>query len=344
MMSTRTQDETTGPLGVIGCLATGFEMLGQRVWLVALPVLLDLLLWLGARLSVVPLLEAFVAILKAQPFSNPEMGRQVAQAIRMLEQFGDRFNLLSSLSGLPLLHVPSLLARHAPGAASPLGEHPVLRVTSVPMLTVWWVALVFVGLVLGFLYLNSVAHWVRATYPLAGQRPAAGRTAGVKQAPGATDRDPSPALRLGVVKFVRVILFAVGTLAAAAMFVALWSLPVTIATVITPSLGLVAWMIGLWLGGYVVLHLLFVVHGVLLGGRRLLQAAWESVVLVHTHLPSAMGLVVLIVIIYEGLGYVWSLPAGDSWLLLIGILGNGCVATGLTAATFVFYQERMRSA
>jgi hypothetical protein len=48
-----------------------------------------------------------------------------------------------------------------------------------------------------------------------------------------------------------------------------------------------------------------------------------------------------VVVIYEGLGFVWSLPSGDSWALLIGILGNGCIATGLTAATFVFYQEQI---
>ena len=47
------------------------------------------------------------------------------------------------------------------------------------------------------------------------------------------------------------------------------------------------------------------------------------------------------VLIYQGLGYIWSLPSGDSWLLLIGILGNSCIATGLLTGTFVFYQERV---
>jgi hypothetical protein len=41
------------------------------------------------------------------------------------------------------------------------------------------------------------------------------------------------------------------------------------------------------------------------------------------------------------LGFIWSLPTSDSWTLLIGIVGNGCIATGLTAATFVFYRERI---
>jgi len=95
------------------------------------------------------------------------------------------------------------------------------------------------------------------------------------------------------------------------------------------------------LGGYILLHLLFVIPGVLVGGRGLLRAIWESILLIDTQFPSVVGLLLLVIVIYNGLGFVWSLPAGDSWALLVGILGNGCIATGLTAALFVFYQERV---
>jgi hypothetical protein len=110
---------------------------------------------------------------------------------------------------------------------------------------------------------------------------------------------------------------------------------------LAPLLGFVVWLASMGLGSYVVLHLVFVVHGVLLGRRGLLRAIWESAVLIHSQLLSVIGLMVLVLVIYEGLGFVWSLPSGDSWALLVGILGNACIATGLTAATFVFYQERI---
>jgi len=61
----------------------------------------------------------------------------------------------------------------------------------------------------------------------------------------------------------------------------------------------------------------------------------------HTQLFSVMGLLVLTAVIYGGLSYVWLLPPTDSWTLLVGIVGNGCIATGLTAAGFVFYRERI---
>lgn len=320
-MDATTREEASGPLGVIGCLAAGFEILGRHLWLAALPVLLDLLLWLGPRLSIAPLLQGFVALLTAQPAPDPTTARQVTQAVQLLEQFGEQFNLLSLLSALPLLNVPSLLARRAPGMVSPLGEPHVLAVTSILTLMTWGVVLVPIGLALGFLYLNGLAHCVRAMH-----------------SPTLT-----PPHSPGVGKLIRVFLFAAGVLMLGAVFILLWLLLMGTAVALAPLLGLLVWALSVGLGSYIVLHLLFVVPGVLVGGRGLLRATWESVVLMQTQLPSVVGLVVLVLIIYEGLGFVWSLPSSDSWSLLIGVLGNGCIATGLTAATFVFYQERMVS-
>ena len=39
---------------------------------------------------------------------------------------------------------------------------------------------------------------------------------------------------------------------------------------------------------------------------------------------------------------MWLIPASDSWVLLIGIVGHAFVATGLYASTFHFYKDRMR--
>jgi hypothetical protein len=118
LMSTRTQEEATGPLGVIGCLAAGFEVLGRNLWLVVLPVLLDLLLWLGPRFSIVPLLHRFVALLMAQPTPDPATAHQVAQAVQLLEQFGEQFNLLSVGDGITAGRAPRAFGRERAGAAS----------------------------------------------------------------------------------------------------------------------------------------------------------------------------------------------------------------------------------
>jgi hypothetical protein len=217
----------------------------------------------------------------------------------------------------------------------------------------WAVVLVPIGLVLGFLYLNSLARWVRAVRapdeptpalsvdegPALGadrrsivERPELGKADGTKKAFRVSD---------SVGKFIRIFLFSAGLLASGMVLAPLWMLLVGTILATVPLLGMLAWSLSIGLGSYVVLHLLFVVPGVLVGGRGLLRAIWESILLIHTQFSSVVGLVLLVVVIYQGLGFVWSLPSGDSWLLLIGILGNGCIATGLTAALFVFYQERV---
>jgi hypothetical protein len=264
----------------------------------------------------------------AQPTPDPATAHQVAQAVQLLEQFGEQFNLLSLLSGLPLLNVPSLLTRQTSVTVSPLGDTHVLLVASVLALLAWVVVLVPIGLVLGTLYLSSLAHRVRVMRSSDEQ----GADQAIGQAIGAGSE---------VVRLVLVFLFAAGVLMVGTVLVPLWLLLAGAAAAIGPLLGFLVWALGVGVMGYLVLHLLFVVHGVLLGGRGLLQAIWESVVLIHTQLPSIVGLLMLVLVIYEGLGFVWSLPSGDSWSLLVGILGNACIATGLTAATFVFYQERL---
>jgi len=348
-MDATTREKATGPLGVIGCLTAGFEVLSRNLWLVALPALLDLLFWLGPQLSIVPLVERFSALIMAQPAPDPTTARQVTQAVQLLELFGERINLLSLCSTLPLLDVPSLLAHHAPGTLSPLGEPRVLLVKSLFALMAWGVLLVSVGLVLGFLYLNSLAHQVRAMRSPDEREP--GDAEGEVQTVGVSSGALSRGLRLNSVKviggavgkLVRILLFDAGVLMVGMALVLLWMLLVGTALAIAQPLGLLVWSLGIGLVSYLALHLLFVVPGVVLSGRGLLRAVWDSVVLMHTQFSSVMGLVVLVIVIYEGLGYVWLLPSGDSWLLLIGILGNACIATGLTAATFVFYQERMTS-
>ena len=331
-MNVKTKEETSAPKGVIGCLAAGFEILGRNLGLVAIPALLDLFLWLGPRLSIAPLLQQFIAVLKAQPPPDPEMARQVTQAIQLLEQFGEQFNLLSLLSWLPLLHPPSLLARRTWGKVSPLGDASIFSVASLLALIPWWGMLVLAGLVLGFLYLNHLAHRVRAERDL--DEP--------ESTPSESAQEEQLALMSeSVARPIRVFLFEAGLLAVGVVFILVWILMVGATTAISQPLGLLVWMLGVGLISYVALHLVFVIPGVLLGGRGLLQAIWESVVLSHRQFPAMMGLVLLTMVIYEGLGYVWSLPSGDSWSLLVGILGNAVVATGLTAATFVFYQERL---
>ena len=309
--------EETRPLGMLGCLMAGFEMLGRNWWLLAIPAFLDLFFWLGPQLSIAPLMREAMATLEATPWPMPTM--------EIPKQFIERFNLFSLLSTMPLLSTPSLLIQHVPGLTSPIGERLILPVTNGLSLTGWGALLIPAGALLGFAYLNSLA---RKVYTLRYQE---------KDAPQEQKRSWwSTALRL-----IRTLVFATGLLVLRTIITPVWLLTAGVAMAIDPCFGPAIQGLTVGMAGFIILHLIFVIHGVLLGERGLLRAILESVALIQMNFPSSAGLVLIALLIYYGLGFVWALPASDSWLLLIGILGNSCIATALITGTFVFYQERI---
>jgi hypothetical protein len=311
--------EDTRPLGMLGCLMAGFEMLGRNWWLLGLPALIDLFFWLGPQLSIAPLMQEAIATLESSPWPTPPL--------QVPEQFIERFNLFSLLSTMPLLGPPSLLAQHVPEVTSPIGERLVLPVTNGLALTGWGALLIPAGALLGFAYLNSLA---RSVYKLRAEKKEEG------EKPGRSASWWSVVLRL-----IRTLLFATGLLIIRTLILPIWYLVTGLALAVDPCLGPALQGLAVGIAGFVILHLVFVIHGVLLGQRGLLRAILESVALTQVNFPATAGLVLIALLIYQGLGFVWSLPSSDSWLLLIGIVGNSCIATALITGTFIFYQERI---
>jgi hypothetical protein len=323
----------------------GFETLGQNLWPLVFPLAIDLFLWLGPRLSVAPLIELLISFSRmTQSSFDPQIGE-------VLEQFAEQFNLFSLLNAIPFLSVPTLLSQHAPGAISPLGQRMALPVGNALVLIAWAIVLIPIGLVLGSVYLNTLAGSVHAARggvpaPAAGI-PAAPKTANTTKDAAAgsseTRRDDRLAMiaLTTILKLIRVLTFSGIVVSLGMLLFPIWVFVVGLAMSIAEIFGLVLWGLCVGVAGFVVLHLLFVVHGVLLGGRRLLRAVVESIALIRFNFASSAGLVILGILIYKGLGYIWSLPEGNSWLLSLGILCNSGIATALVAATFVFYQERV---
>jgi hypothetical protein len=324
-MSVDANQETIRPLGVIGCLTAGFEVLSRSAWLVAPPVLLDLLLWLGPRLSISPLMARLIGALQGYPPVDPEMARQMATALDLLRQLGEQSNLLLLLGIFPLVGLPSLLSGRAPEPVSPLGVPRVVPVGDVMLLFTSVAVLVPVGITLGFLYLSAIAGRVHHFWPDSGQSVQTARRIGGR----------------AVLKFLRTGAFAAVLIVGGAAYVSVLMVLVAIGTAISQFLGALIWLLGIGSGTYAAIHLLFVVHGVLLGGRGLLRAMWDSILMLRVQFTSVLGLWLLVLVIEQGLGFVWSLPSSDSWSTLVGVVGNACVATGLTVATFVFYRERI---
>ncbi len=308
------------PQGIVASLVTGFEAINARLELILLPLGLDLFLWFGPHLSIgplVPQVEAAMNSLVVAAGTDPATQRNFQIIRTALEGYGATFNVFSFLSTAPL-GLPSLLAGRGP-IVTPLGSPSLWGVNSAPLYLLLWGVFVLAGLLLGALYLGSVAQQVR-----------------------------DKRLRWGVL--LRQVwgdwarLTALAVLGAGAILVL--GLPVLLLTgllsLINPILGGLVWVIGLMVILWVLFYAGFALHGILLQRRGLLLALWDSARLVQINLPYAAGLFVVVVVINLGLGLVWNIPHDDSWLLLLGVGGHALISTALVAATFVFYQDRYR--
>ena len=312
--------EPKPPVSVIESLTTGFETVASHLGLILFPMALDVFLWLGPHLSINPIVQKSVDLVKSIRFYDPaSIERQKMLAEELLPVMGERTNVFTMLSTAPL-GVPSLMAGQLP-LALPGGQPVILPLNNELLFLTLALTFALLGLLLGAIYFNMVGSLLR-------------------------DGDASPALP----QTIRRIITNWANLTAFCLIVGVVivfvSLPaiifITLLQLVSPLLG----ELGLSMWGALVLwvfaYLAFSLHGMVLKGRGVFGSMWDSIRLVQWNLWAVMGLFILIFLLNWGLGYVWSLPKPDSWLTLAGIAGHAFVSTGLVAATFVFYKDRYR--
>jgi len=305
------------PIGIIQSLASGFDLVTRYPALMLLPVLLDVFLWLGPRLSAYPLFRAYLDFLHSpemQAFLAPNSPQQMEQMQELLDQAGQMFNLFWWLSPI-LLGVPGLMVG-VPANKIPSGAPATWQVSNVLVYLALFVGLSLVGLALSAVYWAMLASRVR------GER---------------LDLVRIGSLWWGLCKVTLLLIVAVLVV----------GLPTFLAALVVSLFNMVVAQIVLMLGASLLLwlgfYLTFVLHGIALRDWRVFQSARASALLVRTQFPPTMGLVILAVGIYIGLGYVWNIPTSDSWLRAAGILGNAFTATGVLAATALYYMNRTQS-
>ncbi len=303
------------------CLTAGFDIVARYPLLIALPVLLDMLLWLGPRLSVAPLALAWQAFINRRltvvaPTSEAREGYLLME--QLLERVAAEFNLFSAVSPAPLLGVPVLMPARMTSAQPLMDARAIIVVDSLWAVVVWVSLALVVGVMLSTVYLTWIGQRViRDTdAPLAG-----------------VDSLGQVGVRLaGSLVWLVVI---TGGLLVAVMVV------VQGIAMISVMLGSFALLTILSLAFFMALHLLFVVPSIVQMRRSVWQAVRESILLARGDLFNTSLLVLFMMVITQGFMVVWQLPEPGSWAMLVGILGHAVISTALTTALFIFYQERL---
>ena len=293
--------------GVIATLTAGLELTTGNLWLIILPILVDIFYWLGPRLSVSELVSSAAAELQGDP-ALAEMAVQINQLVA-------QFNVFTTLS-VPLIGIPALMSGPIP-ENTPLTVH-VMEIDNFVLWLVLFAALSLLGLLMASLYLGLIglALWRMAD----GERPRFWRFL--------------KSLLVGAAR-----LFGLGILFIIVLLVV--SLPLL---PVAALLGLLAssLFLGVMMLGFILVatYLFLAVPGIILNGRPLLSAVIESIQLVHRNILQTVNLLLLVVLISSGMNLLWHLADDGSWLTAVSIAGHGFVSTALAAAIFIYYRDR----
>ena len=269
-MMTNEKEETPTLLGVMPTLAAGLDLVSKHLWLLVVPVILDLFLWLGTRLGAQVFMDQMVAFWQQE---------NVPLAIEpeIIEQFvllTTRTNLFASLS-IPMIGVPTFMSGITP-EITPI-KTAVFEVNSIAVVVLAIILLSVIGLFITAVYYNLIAHALR-------------RKMG--------DDMPIPALLTRIGRSW-LLLLMVGILLAIALII-LYIPMILLATglaAINPVLGGAAVVFAPVVLFSIALQFIFVPHGLILHGRPLAVAMVESSFILRKHWMEAITLFFTIVLI-----------------------------------------------
>jgi len=315
-----TQEETRRPMGILACLTTGFDIVARNPYLIVIPFIMDLFLWLGPRLSLAPIFEAMEHFIREWVIAgapDPEISEAYTVFVQVLHELSLGYNLFTVLHPAPLLGVPSLMINQLT-VQRPFGVRPDITLSSVFLVFPLVLLLVVIGLGLTALYLR----WM-------GQRVIAETESALS--------GPKPIVNLWgqFLLLSIVLLILLGGFAMAIMFFA------SFVGLFSMSLAWLTMILASSFALFIAVHLMFTIPGIVQLRRGLFQAIKESLLLTRSDFLNVSFLLMLIFIISRGFNFVWTLPEFDSWSTTIGLAGHAFVSTSLTATLFIFYQERL---
>ena len=307
-------------IGIIESISTGFDAVLHQPWLMAIPLLLDLFLWLGPQIQAGPLyakIAPSIPALSTPVDADPDVQLAMQQTGQMVKDFFTKFNLFSCLSAGPF-GVPSLGAEAEPAAKNVLGMVPQAWQVGDPGTYLFLV----IGLGVAGLFVAGL-FWAMARQRILG---------------GAFDL---PNLfRSGLLLWINLVLFMTGLIGAALALMVPLALVMTLLSDFSVELASLAPAVALSLLMWALFYVAFTIHGVALYRLPLRKSARLSMLLGRVYFAPTMGLIGLSLAIYLGIGLIWDSFPIDSWLWLVAIAGHALVATGLFLASFVYYQNR----
>jgi len=303
---------------LVETISQGFAAVHRCLWVLLIPLLLDLCYWLGPRISVQPLVDRLLALVKALDPQRWEAFRQqtdgqLTTTTALLDFWQDGLVQMPNVNLLKPLNLVTPLIVAPPPPITPT----VWSISSLAVLLGAWLLINIIGLVATSVYLLPLADVVRGV----------------------------DVRRISFARFVR----ALGSLASIVGLYILAALvggiplllAASIAAVISPALGGIISIFALALLIWLLFTASFSFDAVVVSGVGPLRALLTSLFLVQRSFWSTMGLLILGWMILAGMAIIWQVLSTTTWGLIVAMVGGAYISTGLAAAHLIFYRDRL---
>ena len=277
-----------------------------------MPLALDLLLWLGPRLNMDRVMQPVIQQLGSVAASGGLKPDDIHTAVDMYTNFFHAFNLLGILRTFPI-GISSLMSSVMP-TQSPLGSPMILEVGSVSEFLGLAFLLTIAGWIFGALYF----HWVA-----------------VLATPASLPENRAPAGRAILQTLFYCVLWSVISWIIGLPVLVLLYILFAINALLGQGVLLVLGFLSMWL----IVPIFFSPHGMFVRKQNALASILGAFHLTRFTLPTSSLFVLTVFLLGVGLNFLWSKPANDSWLVLIGLFGHAFITTALLASSFVYYHN-----
>ena len=305
------------PPKLIPSLVEGFNAVANHIYVIILPIFLDLILWFGPFVRIKNLV--LPTVLNASDLSAPAYGQDSQAFLQTAKEMWtlilEKFNLLYNMRTYPI-GIPSLLS-YKGIQQNPLGSLRIVEMSSSTSAFWMLVAVTLIGLVVGSLYFALIA----------GVTSTADKKSKLKQIPGQIRQ----CFILSIIFFGALLFLSIPAICLISSLV-----------MFLPSLGSLPLVVFSLVLVWILMPMAFSPHGIFANQFKATTAIANSIKLVRP-LISIVGLffTVLIMLGY-GLDFLWSTPDPNSWMLLVGIFGHAFISSSLIASSFVFYNNGMK--
>ena len=313
MQAPRIETQTLPPPpGIIGSLRAGFDTIAGHVTVILMPLALDLLLWLGPRLSMDRLMTPVIQQVGSLAAGSGLKPQDVHNTLDLYAKFFQAFNLLGIVRTFPI-GVSSLISGLMP-TQTPWGTSNVWELGSWFQMLGLAFLLILAGWVLGGLYFQ----WVAAL-----------------ATPAAAPESRTSAARAIIQTLVYALLWTIVAWIVGMPLAFLLYLLFAVNTFLGTGVLLLLGFLSMWL----VVPLFFSPHGIFVRKQNAFASIMSGFQMTRFTLPTSSLFVLTIFLLGVGLNFLWSQPANNSWLLLVGIFGHAFITTALLASSFVYYDN-----